>query len=244
MDRRWARICAPCVGLMRRTPAELLDCDSAGAACFFPHAVVGGEREIEREGESDRACVCVCERASFLRNCPERAGLRRRSPTLEKKSQGIRLSGLVNGATFAASCFLAIVRAGKGAIAATDRLSSFLCLLRLVFSRTRTAKGAIAATNKLSSRVSRASLSISRASLSISPSLPASLQTLGRVECAVASAPAPPGLRTISPPTLTLVFSVPSVLFIGTQFSILYTSVYPPAGAACLLLLRSTAPPV
>ena len=42
------------------------------------------------------------------------------------------------------------------------------------------------------------------------PSIPASLQTLGRVECAVASAPAPPGLRTISPPTLTLVFSEPS----------------------------------
>ena len=30
------------------------------------------------------------------------------------------------------------------------------------------------------------------------PSIPASLQTLGRVECAVASATAPPGLRTIS----------------------------------------------
>ena len=42
------------------------------------------------------------------------------------------------------------------------------------------------------------------------PFIPASLQTLGRVECAVASAPAPPGLRTISPPTLTLIFSVPS----------------------------------
>jgi len=26
------------------------------------------------------------------------------------------------------------------------------------------------------------------------------------------------------------------VLFIGTEFSILYTSVYPPAGAACLLI--------
>jgi hypothetical protein len=36
------------------------------------------------------------------------------------------------------------------------------------------------------------------------PSIPASLQTMGRVECAVASAPAPPGLRTISPLTLTL----------------------------------------
>ena len=42
------------------------------------------------------------------------------------------------------------------------------------------------------------------------PLIPASFQTLGRVECAVASAPAPPGLRTISPPTLTLVFSEPS----------------------------------
>jgi hypothetical protein len=37
------------------------------------------------------------------------------------------------------------------------------------------------------------------------PSIPASLQTLGRVECAVAGAPAPPGLRTISPLTLTLI---------------------------------------
>ena len=36
------------------------------------------------------------------------------------------------------------------------------------------------------------------------PSIPASLQTLGRVECAVASAPALPGSRTISPLTLTL----------------------------------------
>jgi len=32
------------------------------------------------------------------------------------------------------------------------------------------------------------------------PSLPASLQTLGRFECSVASAPAPHGLRIISPP--------------------------------------------
>jgi hypothetical protein len=39
------------------------------------------------------------------------------------------------------------------------------------------------------------------------PSIPASLQTLGRFECAVASAPAPHGLRIISPLTLTLVFS-------------------------------------
>ena len=36
------------------------------------------------------------------------------------------------------------------------------------------------------------------------PFIPASLQTLGRVECAVASAPAPPDLRTISPLILTL----------------------------------------
>ena len=42
------------------------------------------------------------------------------------------------------------------------------------------------------------------------PFIPASLQTLGRVECAVASAPAPPDLRTISPLILTLIFSVPS----------------------------------
>ncbi len=39
------------------------------------------------------------------------------------------------------------------------------------------------------------------------PSIPASLQTLGRFECAVTSAPAPHGLRIISPLTLTLVFS-------------------------------------
>ena len=39
------------------------------------------------------------------------------------------------------------------------------------------------------------------------PSIPASLQTLGRCECAAASAPAPHGLRIISPLTLTLVFS-------------------------------------
>jgi hypothetical protein len=42
------------------------------------------------------------------------------------------------------------------------------------------------------------------------PSIPASLQTLGRFECAVASAPAPHGLRIIIPLTLTLVFSEPS----------------------------------
>ena len=42
------------------------------------------------------------------------------------------------------------------------------------------------------------------------PFIPASLQTLGRVECAVASAPAPPGLRTSNPLILTLIFSVPS----------------------------------
>jgi len=42
------------------------------------------------------------------------------------------------------------------------------------------------------------------------PSIPASLQTLGRFECAVASAPAPHDLRIISPLTLTLVFCVPS----------------------------------
>ena len=39
------------------------------------------------------------------------------------------------------------------------------------------------------------------------PSIPASLQTLGRCECAAASAPAPHGLRIISPLTLTLRFS-------------------------------------
>ena len=42
------------------------------------------------------------------------------------------------------------------------------------------------------------------------PSIPASFQTLGRFECAVASASAPHGLRIISPLTLTLVFSEPS----------------------------------
>ena len=42
------------------------------------------------------------------------------------------------------------------------------------------------------------------------PSIPASLQTLGRFERVVASAPAPHGLRIISPLTLTLVFSEPS----------------------------------
>jgi hypothetical protein len=42
------------------------------------------------------------------------------------------------------------------------------------------------------------------------PFIPASLQTLGRFECAVATAPAPRGLRIISPFTLTLVFSEPS----------------------------------
>ena len=42
------------------------------------------------------------------------------------------------------------------------------------------------------------------------PFIPASLQTLGRVECAVASAPAPSDLRTINPLILTLIFSVPS----------------------------------
>ncbi len=40
------------------------------------------------------------------------------------------------------------------------------------------------------------------------PSIPASLQTLGRFECAVTSATAPHGLRIISP--LTLTFSEPS----------------------------------
>ena len=35
------------------------------------------------------------------------------------------------------------------------------------------------------------------------PSIPASLQTLGRCECAAASALAPHGLRIISPLTLT-----------------------------------------
>ena len=42
------------------------------------------------------------------------------------------------------------------------------------------------------------------------PFIPASLQTLGRFECAVATAPAPRGLRIISPLTLNLVFSEPS----------------------------------
>ena len=42
------------------------------------------------------------------------------------------------------------------------------------------------------------------------PSIPASLQTLGKFEFAAASAPAPHGLRIISPLTLTLVFSEPS----------------------------------
>jgi hypothetical protein len=37
----------------------------------------------------------------------------------------------------------------------------------------------------------------------IIPSISASLQTLGRFECAVASAPAPHGLRIISPLTLS-----------------------------------------
>ena len=36
------------------------------------------------------------------------------------------------------------------------------------------------------------------------PFIPASLQTLGRVECAVTSAPAPPDLRTVNPLILTL----------------------------------------
>ena len=39
------------------------------------------------------------------------------------------------------------------------------------------------------------------------PFLPASLQTLGRVDGVVASAPAPPGLRIINPLILTLIFS-------------------------------------
>jgi len=42
------------------------------------------------------------------------------------------------------------------------------------------------------------------------PFIPASLQTLGRVECAVTSEPAPPDLRTVNPLILTLIFSVPS----------------------------------
>ena len=52
------------------------------------------------------------------------------------------------------------------------------------------------------------------------PSLPASLQTLGRFECAVASAPAPHGLRINSPLTLTLVSSKPSgrLQKIGPEF--------------------------
>jgi hypothetical protein len=52
------------------------------------------------------------------------------------------------------------------------------------------------------------------------PSIPASLQTLGRFECAVTSAPAPHGLRIISPVTLTLVFSEPSgrLQKIGPEF--------------------------
>jgi hypothetical protein len=36
------------------------------------------------------------------------------------------------------------------------------------------------------------------------PFIPASLQTLGRVECVVACAPAPPDLRTVNPLILTL----------------------------------------
>ena len=52
------------------------------------------------------------------------------------------------------------------------------------------------------------------------PFIPASLQTLGRVECAVASAPAPPDLRTVNPLILTLIFSVPSgrLQKIGPEF--------------------------
>ena len=51
-------------------------------------------------------------------------------------------------------------------------------------------------------------------------SIPASLQILGRFECAVASATAPHGLRIISPLTLTLVFSEPSGCLqkIGPEF--------------------------
>ena len=52
------------------------------------------------------------------------------------------------------------------------------------------------------------------------PSIPASLQTLGRFECAAASAPAHHGLGIISLLTLTLVFSEPSgrLQKIGPEF--------------------------
>ena len=52
------------------------------------------------------------------------------------------------------------------------------------------------------------------------PSISASLLTLGRFECAVASALAPHGLRIISPLTLTLNFSEPSgrLQKIGSEF--------------------------
>ena len=92
------------------------------------------------------------------------------------------------------------------------------------------------------------------------PFIPASLQTLGRVECAVASAPAPPDLRTVNPLILTL-FSqclldaykklalstssrlptVASILSVHTHLDLFLLSFFslPPLGQECFLPLVS-----
>ena len=61
------------------------------------------------------------------------------------------------------------------------------------------------------------------------PSIPASFQTLGRVACAVASALAPPGLRIISPLTLTLLSQcfLDACKKIGPEFFL--SSICPPS---------------
>jgi hypothetical protein len=65
------------------------------------------------------------------------------------------------------------------------------------------------------------------------PSTPASLQALGRVEYATTYAVAPPDSRIATPLILTFfsqcLLDAESVLFIGTQFSNLYTAVDTPA---------------